>query len=135
MKIILDTNVLVSALWNPHGPPAKVLLLVAEGRVQPVHSSTILAEYRDVLTRPRFGFNPARVTQILDYFQLVGVGVTGKSSGRRLPDLTDLPFLDAALEGRETRIVTGNLKDFPVKACLPVKPVGPAEFLAEFLRI
>ena len=59
VKAVLDTNVLVLALFNPQGVPAKLMLLVADGRMQPVLSPVVLAECREVLARPRFRFDPA----------------------------------------------------------------------------
>jgi len=130
VRIVLDTNVLVSALWKPQGPPGILVRSLADGRLQPVLSPVILAEYREVLARKRFGFDQGQVARMLDFMRLIGLTVEGKASGRRLPDPTDLPFLDAALEGGAVCIVTGNLKDFPAQACLPVKPMGPSDLLA-----
>jgi putative PIN family toxin of toxin-antitoxin system len=132
VRIVLDTNVLVSALWKPQGPPGVLVRGLADGRLQPVLSPVILAEYHEVLARRRFNFDQKRVSQILSFIQLIGVVVQGASSGRRLPDTTDLPFLDAALEAGAAYIVTGNFKDFPAEECVPVKPVGPAKFLARW---
>lgn len=134
MRIVLDTNVLVSALWSPEGPPTKVVRLLADGRLHLVHSPAILIEYREVLARPRFGFNRDLVTRVLDFFQLAGLSVPGTASGRLLPDPKDLPFLDAALEAEASYLVTGNLKDFPVTVCLPVKPLAPSIFLTEWTK-
>jgi putative PIN family toxin of toxin-antitoxin system len=133
MKIVLDTNVLVSALWNAEGAPAKVVRLLGDGQLQLVTSPAILAEYREVLTRKRFGFDPMRVAQILEFFGLVGMNVPGTASQRKLPDTKDHAFLDAALEAKAEYLVTGNLKDFPEVVCLPVKPLGPTAFLALWL--
>jgi len=54
IRVVLDTNVVVSALLRPDGPPAAVLLLILSGRVQSCVSPPILAEYQEVLRRPRF---------------------------------------------------------------------------------
>lgn len=132
MKIVLDTNVLVSSLWSPLGPPAKIVRLLADGELQLVHSPSIMAEYREVLARPRFNFDQNLVKQILDFYLLVGVNVAGTASGRVLPDMKDLPFLNAALEAEASYLVTGNLKDFPDAICHPVKPIAPSIFLAEW---
>jgi predicted nucleic acid-binding protein len=105
--------------------------LLADTAFQSVISPTILSEYKDVLARPKFKFDQIQVAQVLIFIQLVSQNVVGKASGRQLPDTSDLPFLEAAIEGKATHIVTGNLKDFPESACQPIKPIGPAEFLKE----
>jgi putative PIN family toxin of toxin-antitoxin system len=54
MRIVLDTNVLVSGLLNPNGSPAKVVNLALSGALQICYNPEILLEYREVLTRPSF---------------------------------------------------------------------------------
>jgi putative PIN family toxin of toxin-antitoxin system len=60
VKIVLDTDVIVSGLIQPLGNPAKVLTLALAGAVQICHEKRILAEYAEVLARPRFKFGPGR---------------------------------------------------------------------------
>lgn len=55
----IDTNVVVSGLLSSGGPCASVLDGVTDGRVMVVYDARILAEYRDVLCRPRLGLKPA----------------------------------------------------------------------------
>ena len=52
MFAVIDTNILVSALWSPGGPPAQILGLVLQGTVRPCYDYRIMEEYRDVLNRP-----------------------------------------------------------------------------------
>ena len=59
MRIVLDTNVLVSGLLSPHRPPGEIVRLVSGGLVSLCLDARIVAEYRDVLARPRFGFDQA----------------------------------------------------------------------------
>jgi putative PIN family toxin of toxin-antitoxin system len=55
IRIVLDTNVLLSALLNPQGAPAQVLLLtILEPDIQLCVSGEIFAEYAEVLRRPKF---------------------------------------------------------------------------------
>ena len=53
MKIVLDTNVVVSGLLKSQGNPAQVLTLALAGAVQVCYDKLILAEYTEVLARPR----------------------------------------------------------------------------------
>jgi len=55
IRIVLDTNVLLSALLNPQGAPAQVLLLtILEPDIHLCVSGEIFAEYEEVLHRPKF---------------------------------------------------------------------------------
>ena len=54
MRVVLDTNVVVSGLLQPKGKPAQVLALALGGAVLVAHDKRILAEYADVLARPKF---------------------------------------------------------------------------------
>ncbi len=52
MRVVIDTNVLVSAVISRHGPPAAILDLIVTGQLVACVSPALLAEYQDVLTRP-----------------------------------------------------------------------------------
>ena len=54
MKVVLDTNVLVSAFLSPSGNAARILRLIIQGDVLIVLNESILAEYYEVLKRPKF---------------------------------------------------------------------------------
>ena len=45
MKVVVDTNVIVSALLNPNGPPAKILSLILNGKAKLLYDNRILFEY------------------------------------------------------------------------------------------
>jgi len=65
-RIVVDTNILVSALLNPYGPPAQVFLLAtSEDDVQLCVSGEIFAEYEEVLHRPVFSFSDAVIDAAL----------------------------------------------------------------------
>ena len=66
LRIIIDTNVLVSAAIQPAGLPAQVLELVAYRAFELCVSPEVLAEYREVFSRPKFaGLEPQRVSRLL----------------------------------------------------------------------
>lgn len=70
IRIVLDTNVLLSALLNPQGAPAQVLLLtVLEPDIQLCVSDEIFAEYEEVLHRPKFSRVAARLTARFAVFE------------------------------------------------------------------
>lgn len=112
MKIVLDTNVLVSGLLSPHGHPGRVLDLLLSGKVTLLHDDRILSEYREVLLRPRFGFDPNDVEILVAYLRAEGLAVASPPLPLSLPDPDDLPFLEVAVTGRADALVTGNLAHF-----------------------
>ena len=65
MKVVLDTNVIVSALLNPEGAPAAVVDLILAGGLEVAFDDRVIEEYREVLLRPRFGFDPAVVEKVV----------------------------------------------------------------------
>jgi uncharacterized protein len=116
MKVVLDTNIVVSGLLQPKGNPAQALSLALAGAVQVCYDQRVLAEYAEVLARPRFKFDQARVREVLTKLEADGLAVD--ATGEReldLPDPDDEPFLGVALAGQVDYLVTGNLSDYPVE--------------------
>jgi putative PIN family toxin of toxin-antitoxin system len=122
--VVLDANILVSALLTPLGPPGRVLELALVGEVVMYYDSRIMAEYREVLGRPKYPFSSAQIAALLDQLQAVGVPTIGAPSVR-LPDPDDAPFAEVA-EQAQAWLVTGNLRHYPGLRCA----IGPASFLA-----
>lgn len=56
MWIVLDTNVLISGIITPFGNAARILDMIVRGEIQTVYDDRTLAEYREVLKRPKFDF-------------------------------------------------------------------------------
>ncbi|MBS2019679.1 MAG: putative toxin-antitoxin system toxin component, PIN family [Deltaproteobacteria bacterium] len=129
LRIVVDTNVVVSALWKPGSVPARALERVfACARV--VVDDRILAEYRRTLEKPKL----RRISQeACEALLLVleraseRVVVAERYTGP-LDDEDDRAFVEVALAGRAHLLVTGNLKDFPSDAGFEVVP--PAHLLA-----
>ncbi len=116
---VIDTNVLVSALLSSHDDAATVQVVarLLSGDITPVYSGAVMAEYREVLRRKKFGFSPDAVDYLLAAITKFGLLVEPSPSGIALPDMKDLPFYEVVLEKRDdnARLVTGNLKHFPAK--------------------
>jgi len=136
MKIVLDTNVVVSGLLQARGNPAQVLALVLSGAIQICHDERILAEYAEVLARPRFKFDPKRVREVLNKIETDGLAFdAGGESNLDLPDPDDEPFLAVALATSADFLVTGNLADYPPDKRRGCIVVSPAAFMAEWQRM
>lgn len=116
---VIDTNVLVSALLSNRPDAATVQLIgrLISGEIVPVYSNEIMSEYREVLGRKKFGFEPEMVRYLLAAIGKYGVLLEPASTGMSLPDIKDLPFYEVVMEkrGDDAYLVTGNLKHFPAE--------------------
>jgi len=131
LRIVLDTNVLVSGLLNPHGAPGRIVDLLTSGDLVLLHDDRIIAEYREVLARPRFGFGGADVSALLGFIEWSGEAVVARPLGVVLPDPDDLPFLEVAAAGEADALVSGNTRHFkPTRGKHRVKVCDPARFWA-----
>ena len=131
MRLVLDTNVLVSGLLNPHGPPGRILDLVLAGKLRLVVDDRIADEYREVLLRPRFGFDPAAVAALLTFVEGESEWVSALPVAIALADVGDQPFAEVAIASAADFLVTGNPRHFPATQ-LPkgMRVVTPVAFLA-----
>lgn len=133
MFIVLDTNAVVSALITPFGNAARIFDMVISGDLKLLYDDRILAEYREVLLRKKFGFAENDVDTLLEYIETEGLRITPAVCKGNIPDKDDLPFLEVALSGKADALVTGNKRHFKVKPAKGLKILSPDEFL-RFLR-
>lgn len=124
IRAVLDTNILVSALLSPKGAPAKVFDHVLNGNVIMCFDSNIIAEYKDVLERPKFKFNPKVIDKELDYILESGFSVVPKPLPIEFTDEDDKIFYEVAVHVNG-HLVTGNIKHFPKEPIV----VTASEFL------
>ena len=132
MRIVLDTNVLVSGLLQPFGPPGQLVRLVASGELVLAHDPRILAEYQDVLRREKFAFDAERVDALLEEIRAGGLPVAARPLAIRLADPGDEPFLEVALAGGARCLVTGNVKHYPAEARRGLDVLTPRSFIELF---
>ena len=136
MKVVLDTNVVVSGLLQSKGNPAHVLTLALAGAVKVCHDQRILAEYAEVLRRPRFKFAPKSVRAVLTKLETDGVAIDASDqTDLNLPDGDDEPFLAVALASSSDFLVTGNLSDYPPDKRRGCAIVSPAEFMHHWRQL
>jgi putative PIN family toxin of toxin-antitoxin system len=133
MKIVLDTNVLVSALLSPFGKPASVLASILSGGIEICLDERIFAEYREVLNRPEFRFPKPQIEALLDFFEREGFFVLSPPLSILLPDSDDIPFLEVAVEASADALVTGNKRHYPTALCHGISVLSPDEFLKQLI--
>lgn len=131
MRVVVDTNVLVSGLLSAAGPPGRVVDLVLAGEVVVLFDDRILAEYGDVLARPKLRIAPGEAAAILELIEHQGLLVSAPPLSLTLPDPDDLPFLEVADAGSANALITGNARHFaPTRGSHAVSVVGPASFIS-----
>jgi putative PIN family toxin of toxin-antitoxin system len=127
---VYDTNVIVSATLKPESIPASLVALAMEGSVRLFLTPETLEEYREVLKRPKFGFDPGAVNTFLHDLEKAAVMVYPTKRVRRALDEPDNRILECAEAAKARYIVTGNKKHFPFPEFKGTKIVSPAEFAA-----
>jgi putative PIN family toxin of toxin-antitoxin system len=134
VRIVLDTNVLVSALLDIHGAPAQVLDLVRQGFLTLCTDGRMYEEYEEVLSRPDFPFDPGDVGMLMKFLHDSSELIAGRPLTHRLPDPEDEPSLEVAAQGRVDALVTGNIRHFPANCRAGVPVMTPDELIALIRR-
>jgi uncharacterized protein len=132
IRVVLDANIIVSALLQPLGPPAQVLVLVLGDSVQLCVSGAIYAEYEEVIRRPRLQRTEAVVTSTLQLIRDKALWVRPTELVRICRDPDDDMFLECATTAHADYLVTGNLKHFPA-LWRDTKIVSPRSLLDRLL--
>ena len=134
MNIVLDANVLVAGLLTPFGPCGEIVRMVSSGELTLSFDARILAEFTEVLRRPKFRFDEVKVIALLDLIEHRGHAVSSSPLPRSLPDPDDDPFLAVAIAAEAACLVTGNRAHFPSKMCEGAKVLSPREFIAFYRK-
>ena len=133
MRIVLDTNVLVSGFLSPDGPPGAILRSILAGSISFCFDERILIEYQEVLTRGRFALASERVDAVLEFIEANGESVLAETLGVELPDATDTMFVEVASAAGADCVVTGNRKHFPAERLEGLRVLLPREFVEQHL--
>ena len=131
-RIVLDTNVLISAILFG-GKPRKVLELVISGLADCILSTVILDELKDVLQRPKFGFTADACFHIIEELRGACNIISPSASVdviRSDPD--DNRILECAKEAKAHFIVSGDLHLLDIGKFEKIRIVSPADYLEEF---
>ena len=106
--------------------------LFLAGEVELLVDDRILAEYRVVLARRKFGFHPADVSDLLDLIEAEAIRVSAAPLSLVLKDSGDRPFLEVAVAANADFLVTGNARDFQVPSMRRSLTATPAQLLREW---
>lgn len=134
MRVVIDTNVVVSGLLKPYSAAGTIMRMAAAGVFNICYDSRIISEYRDVLLRDKFSFKKVHVEALLAQILYCGDAVSAEPVSIRLKDPDDGPFLEVAAAGKADCIVTGNIKHFPHLSFKGIKILSPEAFLNYYMR-
>lgn len=115
---VIDTNVLVSALLKVTSIPGQIAAQALLGELTPLLNDEIVAEYREVLHRPKFRFKPELIDVLIDGIIERGLFLNADPIEDIVPDPKDIVFYAVVMEKRkedDAYLVTGNIKHFPSK--------------------
>jgi putative PIN family toxin of toxin-antitoxin system len=130
VKVVVDTNVLVSALLFG-GKPGKLMPLWQRGTIRPLASKEIIDEYLRVLTYPKSKLSEEDINfllyhEILPYFEVIDVH-PGPRIIRKDPE--NDKFIRCALAGKAKFIISGDHHLLTLKSCQKIKILSPSDFL------
>ena len=127
-RIVLDTNVVVSAALSPKGNPARILDLIAESNdIEVFYCADIIIEYQEVLSRGYLKIASDVQSRMINAIKNVGVFTMPAVSSAVMPDEDDRIFYDTAIENNAI-LITGNTKHYPNEPFI----MTPADFLVKF---
>jgi hypothetical protein len=129
LKVVLDTNVIVSGLNFPTSNPAKILLLVASEEIINFISRAILNETRRILI-DKFFWIHEEVEAAEVWLITFSKAVNPKNRISVIVDDSDNRILECAEEGRADFIISGDHHLTDLKNYQGIKIVAPATFLA-----
>ena len=131
MRVVLDTNILISAFVFPGGAPEAVYRLAIERQVDLVTSPSLLSEFGGVLAE-KFGWQPAMAGAAVAQVTRIAIVVRPSRTIHVVADdPTDDRVLEAALEGSAEIIVSGNRHLLRLRRWEGVRIVGAADLLEE----
>jgi putative PIN family toxin of toxin-antitoxin system len=138
IRVVLDTNLLVSAILSPAGPPAQILKLGIENAITLIFSPAIIAETRRVLLYPKlvklFQKRQVSVEKIEEFLKKlirISVMVPGALEVTIVTeDPSDNKIIACALDGRADFLISGDTHLLKLQRYQGVEIISPMDFLA-----
>jgi len=128
LRLVIDTNILVSAALKPDGLQRTVLLLAITKPARLYVTDAILTEYREVLARPELRIRKGLRLQLLQLIKNHAQVVKPTRPLQVAKDSGDDKFLECADAARADYLVTGNQRHFP-KFWKKTKVITSREFI------
>jgi putative PIN family toxin of toxin-antitoxin system len=129
LRLVIDTNILVSAALKPDGLQRTVLVLAMTRPARLYVTKAILAEYREVLSRPEFKIRRGLQLQLLQLIKNRSHLANPAGALQVAKDPDDNKFLECADAARVDYVITGNQRHFP-KFWKKTKVITSREFIS-----
>jgi uncharacterized protein len=113
LRLVIDTNILVSAALKPHGLQRTVLILAITKPARLYISREILAEYCEVLARPEFKIRKGLRQQLARLIKNRGQLVRPTRALQVAKDVDDNKFLECVDSAGADYLITGDTRHFP----------------------
>jgi putative PIN family toxin of toxin-antitoxin system len=133
IKVVLDTNVIISGLNFPTSNPAQILTLVASGEVANFTSRQIINETKRILV-DKFFWTDEEVEAAEGWLKTFSKSVSPQSPISIIADEPDNRILECAVEGQADFIISGDHHLTDLENYQGIKIVDPATFLALITR-
>lgn len=129
MNIVLDTNILISALWSSGYTITKILEATIYGRFTACYDFRIIEEYIRVMHYPKFDFREEEISAILNPIIKGGISILAEPINNiTFSDESDKKFYEVAVSASAI-LITGNIKHFPNDGIA----IPPADFYDKYL--
>ncbi|MHB8487557.1 MAG: putative toxin-antitoxin system toxin component, PIN family [Candidatus Acidiferrales bacterium] len=128
LRVVLDTNVVVSALLRPKGAPAAILDSATSRQFRCFVSESLLEEYSEVIARDYLGLDQHRTARFMKDLRKIAMLVVPREKLVIARDPDDNQVMECAIEAEADFVVTGNVRDFPLQFH-GVRVVTPRDFL------
>ncbi len=132
MRVVIDTNVLVSGLLSPYGAAAEIVRMAIAGSLDLLYDARIMSEYGEVLSRPKFSFEKPKIDILIEFIEHYGIPVAAIPLSTRLPDPDDEPFLEVAISGKAECLITGNAVHYPMRSKHKMRVLTPRQFINRY---
>jgi len=134
LKIVLDTNILVSALINPHGRPAQIIDYVFENKLRLFISPPIVEELERVLSYPklmkRHGLGREELKEFISDLLSIMLLIQGEETIKVITeDLSDNKYLSCAVSAKADFIISGDVHLLKLGEYRGIQIVTAAQFL------
>ncbi len=132
VKVVIDTNVLISAVISHDSAPAEVVRLAITGEIENYTSEEILTEVERILSSEKVleRISIEDKDRIMRIYRLISTKVSPRVKVNAIDrDPSDNKFLEAALEARADFIITGDHHLLELREYRGVKILSPSEFL------
>jgi len=130
LKVVLDTNIIISAALSLNGNPSKIVeILENNDDIKFYYTTNILVEYKRVLSYEKLNISIEKQERAINLIKKAGILIEPSKSKIPLPDESDRIFYDTA-KAANAYLITGNLKHYPEESHI----LTPMQFIEIFTK-